>query len=88
MRKAALALLISVLAIALPSAVLAGPTSCCGCSVEACGEGWFEDKVTKCTEDHKCKSESKEDKCTLTCGKKGDPKTTKELTGKCVKVLH
>ena len=58
-------------------------TPSCGCNA-ACEEGYLPNAVTKCTDEHgTCKSEKKENTCTLTC-KKG--KDEKKVSGTCAKV--
>ena len=58
-------------------------TVTCGCNAK-CEEGYSASAVTKCTDANgTCKSEKKEDSCTLTCTKGKDKK---EVAGKCEKV--
>ena len=56
----------------------------CGCNAK-CEANFTPSAVTSCVEDGVCKSDKKEDGCTLTC-KKG--KEEKKVEGKCVKVYN
>ena len=58
-------------------------TVTCGCNA-ACEEGYNATHASKCTDDKgTCKSEKKENTCTITC-KKG--KEEKTVNGTCAKV--
>ena len=58
-------------------------TPTCGCNA-SCEEGFLPSAVTKCTDEKgTCKSEKKENTCTLTCTK---GKETKEVKATCAKV--